>query len=371
MKNKLVNVVTAFKSLQSVTKRSQILVIAFLIYLVSYLLANSSFAIYNLFDGGIGYSDFTDFFEYDNFLLVIALLMVYFSISKGNFSSVSERETFLFSSVFTIFLFHYILNFFFIQRLVELRSPVINSLPNSVTDFLPFNWLSLSWNYNNLLEGYGSGWNSIDLGFTIVSVISILTVIFILGSYLKSSKHHLKDVVIFKNLTSLFQSTNRKVFIVVLTVMFVFIGIENTKARDYSTISMEAEFIQDDFKEFQDELVLANQRTSELDKYEARKAAASKAFGATSGKSIRLDFLDLSLWSSNLRVLEAGVVEWFGLWQVFLKEMSLKGYVEPETVFDLNQKYSEVADLGEFRAPPFSEEYEIEFWQDEFVTLVS
>ena len=123
--------------------------------------------------------------------------------------------------------------------------------------------------------------------------------------------------------------------------------------------------------EFQEELRLANQISFQPEKYEARKAAASKAYSSISNRDERLNDFRLSLWSSNLNDLKSGVTEWMVLWEKFLKEMSLQGYVESGTLFDLNQKYAEVSKLGQFRAPELAGDYSIEYWEKEFYPLVN
>jgi len=59
------------------------------------------------------------------------------------------------------------------------------------------------------------------------------------------------------------------------------------------------------------------------------------------------------------------------LWEKFLKEMSLQGYVEAGTLFDLNQKYAEVAKLGKSRATELLDDFSIDYWDKEFIALVS
>jgi hypothetical protein len=152
-------------------------------------------------------------------------------------------------------------------------------------------------------------------------------------------------------------------------IVFSLFGIQNIKAWDYSVISMETGFVQEDLTDFQEELTFANQKMFDSERLEARKVAANKAYSSISNKEERLK-IDLSLWSNDLDELGSGVVEWIVLWKKALREMSIQGYSEPETLFDLSQKYSEVAKLGNSVAPQLAEDYDIDFWNEEFYALV-
>ncbi len=371
MKSSLANAIASFKSLKSVDRKIQIIVITLIIHFVSSLLANSSFAIYRTFDGRPYLSDVTDLFIFKNFLVIVPLLLIYFAVLKREFLSTTDRETYIFSSILTMFIITYFLRFFFVERLVELRPVSSYSLPNSITDFLPFDWFLLSYSYDAVVAGNAIEWNKIELFFTLISAIAILVSIYFCFRYIKIYKKNVKKIFDVKNLINTFSSAKRRFFLASITVLFIFIGIENIKARDYSSIRLEVEFTQDDLKKFQEELIEANKKVFDFEKFDARKAAASKYFSSISGVDNRLSYRDYSFWSNNLRDLNDGIIEWAVLWEKCLKEMSLKGFVEPGTLFDLNQKYQEVASLGQLFAPSFAEDYEIEFWEKEFIPLVS
>ncbi len=371
VKSSLAIAINSFKSLKSVDKKIQLIVATLTIHFVSSLLANSSFAIYRIFDSRPYLSDITGLFIFKNYLIIIPLLVIYFVVLKRDFLSTTDRETYIFSSILTMFVVTYFLKFYFVERLVELRSVSSYSLPNSITDFLPFNWFLLSYSYEAVVEGNAIEWNKIELFFTAISAIAVLLSIYFCFRYIKIYKKNIKVLFNVKNLINTFSSVKRRFVLALITVVFVFIGIENIKARDYSSIRMEVEFTQDDLYKFQEELIVANKEVFEFKKIDARKAAASKYFSSVSGVENRLSYRDFSFWSNDLRDLNDGIIEWAALWEEFLKEMSLKGFVEPEIVFDLNQKYQEVASLGQLFAPSFAEDYEIEFWEKEFKPLVS
>jgi hypothetical protein len=63
-------------------------------------------------------------------------------------------------------------------------------------------------------------------------------------------------------------------------------------------------------------------------------------------------------------------LEWIKLWESLLKQISLTGTGEASIIFDLNQKYVELAKLAESRAPSIVRGYYLDFWNEEFISLV-
>jgi hypothetical protein len=172
------------------------------------------------------------------------------------------------------------------------------------------------------------------------------------------------------SIKSFFKSTKTSLTVLSIVMVFSTFSIQNIKEWDFSVISMETGFVQKDLTDFREELKEANQKMFESERLDARKVAANKAYSSISNKEDRLK-IDLSLWSNDLEELSSGVVEWIVLWKKALREMSTRGYCEPETLFDLNQKYLELAKLGNSVAPQLAEDYDIDFWNEEFYALVS
>jgi hypothetical protein len=78
----------------------------------------------------------------------------------------------------------------------------------------------------------------------------------------------------------------------------------------------------------------------------------------------------ISLWSPDVKELRVEVIEWIALWKAVLKELSLNGYTEQESIFELQQKYKEISKFAIDRAPKFTQEYTLDFWRDEFASLL-
>jgi hypothetical protein len=247
----------------------------------------------------------------------------------------------------------------------------MDSLPTNVSAFLPIEWFYIE---NNLraFTDYDIGWDRIQFVITCISIFSISAAGFILVNLIRQKCIEIEFKKTFleyrKVLISL--QLSKKMLIISLFLTFVFLGIQNVRASDYRDITWEAEYIQEDMKNFQWHLIKANEKILEFDKLEARKVAASAAFGDISNKDKRITSIGLSLWSGNLSDLRNGVFEWVILWKKALKEMSFKGYVEPELIFDLTQKYKEVSLLGVQSSPNLARSYTIDFWRNDFITLV-
>jgi hypothetical protein len=364
------NLFHPFKELKSVNRNLSIAIVALFVFFASEMLVVESFTIYSIFSGYFDFSDLLDVFVYSNFVSVISFIILYLAIRNSIRISKEEKEKFLVSLVIIVFAFNYIFKFFFIERIFSLTAIRFNSLPDSITDFLPFDWFDISQGYKDFRSDFDPGWYKIRFLFALISVISILVAIFFSWAYIRTSKvkPEIKKNVV--HIKTFFEPTKTKVVSLSVVMIFFVFGIQNVKADDYRAISYEAEFAQDDLIEFQEELKVANQIVFQSDKYEARKAAASKVYTSISSRDERLKDLDLSLWSSNMKDLQVGIIDWMLLWEKFLKEMSLQGYVEPGTLFDLNQKYAEVSKLGQFRAPELVSDYSIEYWEEEFFPLV-
>lgn len=365
------NLLKPFKDLKLVNKDLRLAVIALFIFFVSEILYLESYLLYAILDGSSDLSLLIGIFSYRNFVSVISFLLLYLVIRNYSQVITKEKERYLISFAVIIFVFNYLFKFYFVERLFSLTSVGLYSFPDSVSDFLPFDWYYLSRGYTDFQSDYDPGWYRLQFVFVLISAISILTYLYFSLKFLRTNKVKLEIRENLRLLKQFFKSTKIRVILLVILMSFSLFGIQNIKANDYRSISYEAEFAQDDLMKFQEELKSANQKSFQDDKYAARKAAANKIFSSIASRDERIKDIDLSFWSSDLRVLKIAVIEWIVLWEKFLKEMSLQGYVEPGTLFDLNQKYAEVSKIGKSRAPELVADYSVDYWDEEFYPLVN
>lgn len=345
--------------------------IAVYVYFISEFLADEAFTLYTVIDGFFNWKSIPELFNYENFVTIFSFIFLYLASKSRKYDSIYAKRNYLTSMVVIILSLNYFLKFFFVERLVSLQSIGVDSLPTSFSMLLPFDWLNLSFNISAFTE-YNSNYGRAEFILTICSAFAIFAALFILAQLVKSQsvKIQLRDSLLEYKSALIGMKKHKRNFLVLLMIAFVLLGIQNIQKSDYETVTMETEFIQQDMEKFQVELIKANDNIFESDKIEERKKAASKAYGEIIDKDKRLQNFGLSLWSSNLKELRYGVYELTLLWKKTLKEMSLKGYVEPEVIFDLNQKYKEVSELGVRSAPGLAREFTIDFWRKDFKALV-
>jgi hypothetical protein len=360
-----------FKQLKLVNKYLRFAIIALFTFFISESLILESYRIYTIFSGSFILSDLPEVFVYGNFISAFSFIILYLVIKNQNQLPDEKKEINLISLILILLVSNYLFKFFFIEYLFSLRAPGLNIFPNSLTDFFPFDWYDLSQGYADSKSDFDPGWYKLRFLFALVSAISILLAIFYSWKFLHTSKvkpEIKSNLFLIKNY---FKSIKVKVVSFSVVILFLLFGIQNIQAEDYRSIFYEVEFTQDDLLKFQDDLKLANQMSFESSKYEARKAAANKIYGSISTRDERLQDIDLSLWSGRLQDFKFGVIEWLVLWEKFLKEMALQGYVESGTIFDLNQKYAEIEKLGKDRAPELVGSWTIDYWDEEFYPLVN
>jgi hypothetical protein len=365
------NLFQPFRELRLVNKDLKFAIASLFIFFASEFLFSEAFTIYTIFSDYFVSNDLLKVLNYRNFISVISFIILYLIMKYYSKISDEEKESYLISLIIVVFVFNYIFKFYFMERIFSLTATGLNSLPSSVTDFFPFDWYYLSSGYTDFQSDYDPGWYKMRFIFVLISAISILTSIFFTWNYLRSSKVKPDIKKNLSHLKTFFKPTQTRVVVLSIVMVFFIFGIQNVKADDYRSISYEAEFTQDDLVKFQEDLKLANEISFQSDKYDARKAAANKVYSSISSRDERLNDLNLSLWSGELKDLKFGVIEWIVLWEKFLKEMSLQGYVEAGTLFDLNQKYAEVAKLGKSRATELLDDFSIDYWDKEFIALVS
>jgi hypothetical protein len=364
----------SLKELRMISKTLFLGIIALFIFFVSEVLRRESYSLDSIIRGNFSLSELPELLNYSNFIPVISFILLYLVVKNLGKIANEEKEKYLISLTIIVFVFHYVFQFFIIERLLSLYKFSVNSLPNSITDFLPFDWSNFRGDYAEFQIFYEIGEYQLHLifsmVFSVISLISFLASVFFSLKFLHSRKIKLEIKRGLIYIKSFFKSIKTSVAVLSIVMVFSIFGIQNIKASDYSTISIETMVVQDDLKVFQEELTLANQKIIESEKLDGRKAAANKAYSSIATKEERLK-IDLSLWSNDLEELNSEVVEWIVLWKKLLREGSIQGYVDPGTLFDLNQKYSEVAKLGKSAAPQLASDVWIDFWDEEFYSLIS
>jgi hypothetical protein len=361
------------KELRVINRSLLLAIVALFVFFTSEVLRLESYPIDSIIRGTYSLSELPEIFNYNTFVPVISFILLYLVIANLGKIANEEKEKYLISLIVTIFVFHYVFQFFFIERLLSLYAFSVNSLPDSITPFLPFDWSNFRSDYAEFQIFYEIGTYQLHLIFSmifsLISLISFLASILFSLKFVRSKrvKLEIKRGLLF--IKSFLKSTKNTLTVLSIVMVFSIFGIQNIKASDYFVIGMETGFVQDDLKVFQEELTLANLKIIESEKLDARKAAANKAYSSIATKEERLK-IDLSLWSNDLEELNSEVVEWIVLWKKLLREGSIQGYVDPGTLFDLNQKYAEVAKLGISSAPQLAASYAIDFWDEEFYPLI-
>ena len=367
MKNDLIQ---PFKDLKELNNHLKLSILALFVYFFSRILMEISYAISEIIDGYFDLSDFLEVINYKNFLNVIAIFILYLSIRNKSRIPINEREQLIISSLLTIFAISYLMSFYFIEQIISLTPIGINSLPNSPSYFLPFDWYNIRDGYDNITSDYVMNYSVYRFIAAVISAISILFAAYSIIKFLKSKENIVKPRLIPKSLLSELSSLKRKSFFILLFIPFTFYSIENIKARDYASLWISASFLQEDLVEFQSELNAANVQIFSAEKFEARKIAATKAFKEMNTDYQNLDNDAYSIWSGNLKELKIATLDWIQLWEENLKQLSINGYTEDGLIFDLTQQYYKLNKLGEFRAPMLADDYQVEFWRDELVPLV-
>lgn len=353
-------------------KKLRISLVAFFAYIFFDLLAGLNYAISSLIGGYFDPPEFIDLFSFDTFIKVFGLFLLTLSLAKKNFNSVPEREIYLARFLLTLFFLYYVCNFYFINRLANLETIGISSLPNSISDFLPIDWFAISTYYQDIFgAGYVSDYGIIGLFSSVLSALCFLLAVYAGTAYVKTNPQIKVARPRLRILFEEIKSFKMKAIIAAIIFPFCLLSIENIKGDDFEIFAMEAQFIQDDLKNYQTELISANKIVLSFERTEARKVASNKAYGEIVGKYDRIESFGLSLWSENQKEIKSELLEWIKLWESLLKQISLTGTGEASIIFDLNQKYVELAKLAESRAPSFVRDYYLDFWNEEFIALVS
>jgi len=360
----------AYESLSKVNTNLRLTFLTITIYFVSALLENLVFPFWYIIDLGINQiEEFSQFFNYDSLFLIFALLAIYILVSSLKFPEKSEREKYLSTGIFCIFLVHYVLTFHFMERLLSLYPLAINQLPKTFTDFFPFDWISLGFDFRTINDGY-AGWREY-LSFTLDSItaISFFIAVFFLFRHLKSSQSKISIKVFFQPLKQDLLRKKNIAIAIFLTIPFLFINSLNVQAFDFRVLTYEAEFTQEKLVEFSKQISDANNLFLS-ERENARKAAADRAFTEITERDKRLQSVSNSLLSNNLEDLKIGLIELMSLWQELLQQIALKSDGNDELVFKISQKYKELSKIALSNSPSLVEDFNIDFWENEFLSIV-
>jgi len=359
------------RELGSLDKKLRIAFIALATYLITRLLADLPVTLYFLLE----YQDFYNlegFSTFRNFLLLITLIAIYLILLNHQNRAPEEREKILARSLASIFALYYILHFRIVQEVIELRLINASLLPSDFQDLLPIDWYSIQWGIEDMLEGiYFKYDDFLELLLATISAISLAIALCSFILFLKSKWHDLNFKLDLLEISREFRATKSKIVVIALILPFLIIGNDRIQADDYSTLTFEVQFMQEELVEFQGKLPKNSELISQTELYDARKFNAQYAYKDFIKREKRITDPITSIWSPEVKELRVEVIEWLELWRVVLQDLSLNGFTSKESLFKLEQKYKEISSLAVAAAPRFTQDYDVDFWRDDFVELLS
>ncbi len=357
--------------LRVVNKNLRIALLAFILYLVTRLLADFPTTLYFL----IEYQDFYNpqgFFEFENFLSLIALIAIYLNLRNNLHLPLEEKEEVISRVFASIFVVHYILQLFIFQKVIELRPITVKSLPSTIEELLPFDWWTIEYNFRGMLDQEYFGYDDfLELALAVISAASLILGLIALGLFLKSTWNTTQLKISLSEISKDFRDVKSKLLVAVLLILFLIISNERIQEDDYSTLTLEVQTIQESLVEFQGKLPKSTDVLTQTEIFEQRKFNAQYAYKDLVSNENRIRDYGFSIWSPDAKVLKIEVVEWEELWKQVLKELSLNGYTDKNSIFELDQKYKEISSLAIARAPRLAKSYDMDFWRDNFVALLT
>lgn len=355
--------------MREVDSNLRLAILSLIVFFVSGLLENLVTPFWYLIDLGVKYiGEFSQFFDFDSLFSILALLAIYIVVADTEFKESIQRQKFLSGASMIIFLFHYVVTFHFVERLFSLYPFSFGALPKNFTDFFPFDWVGITFDYQTINDGYG-GWKEyLSLILNSISAISILIAALFFIKHLKSGTTSISFKLFIKPLQDKLATKKRITLSIIIIIPFSFINSINVQSYDFRVLSYEAQFAQEDLTEFYQQFTDAN--SLEFNQQEnAKKSAANKFYPEIVARSARIQSVDNSLLSNDLSELKKGLIEWADLWQVLLQQIALESGGTSETLFKITQKYIELSRIALANAPTRTDEDNINFWQTEFLTL--
>ena len=359
------------RELGSLDKKLRIAISLYAIYLITRLLSDLPYTLYSL----IQYRSFynlEDFFVFENFISIIALIAIYLSLKNIVHPIDGDRESVLTRNLASIGLVHYILNFYFVKQVIELRPVNARDLPQRIPDFLPIDWFTLEYNFEDFFQEFYSPYDYVgpfEFFIALISAVAVALAIVFFFVYLKSSwnkSHFQLDIsAIFRE----FKSKTTRILVILILIPFLAFGSMNIQEQDFYSISLDTEMTQEDLVEFKNKVPSASAGLSATEVIQQRKFAANSAYKVMVENEEMLTRESISFWSPDTKDLRVQLLEWVDLWKIVLKELALNGYAEKSSVFELQQKYKEISGVALNRAPTLTESFTKDFWRDEFVSL--
>lgn len=360
-----------FSLLRSVDKKLRIAFIALIAYLAARLVADLPVTLYFFLE----YQDIYNlegFFTFRNFLLLLTLMAIYLTLRNQQNSNPGERENALTRSIASIFAFYYILHFTIVQEVIEIRPVNASSLPSDFRELLPIDWYTIQWGFEDLFEGlYFKYDDFLELLFGLISAVSLAIALISFILFLKSKWNEMNFRLDLLEISRDFKETKSKIIVFAMLIPFLVIGNERIQEYDYSTLTFEVQSMQEDLVDFQGKLPKNSELITQIELYDARKFNAQYAYKDFISREKRVTDPATSIWSPEVKELRVEVIEWLELWKLVLQDLSLNGFTSKENLFKLEQKYKEISSLAVITAPRLTQDYNIDFWRDDFVALLS
>jgi hypothetical protein len=340
-------------------------------YLTARLVADLPVTLYFLLEYQDVYN-LEGFFTFRSFLLLLTIMAIYLTLRNHQNSTPEESEKVLARSVASIFSLYYILHFSIVQEIIEIRPVNATSLPSKLQELLPIDWYTIQFGIEDMLEGtYFKYDDFLELLFGLISAISLVIALVSFIMFLKSKWNELGFKLDLLEISREFRATKSKIIVIVMLVPFLVIGNERIQEYDYSTLAFEVQSMQEDLVDFQGKLPKNSELITQTELYDARKFNAQYAYKDFIAREKRVTDPSTSLWSPEVKELRVEVIEWLELWKLVLQDLSLNGFTSKELLFKLEQKYKEISNLAVITAPRLTQDYNIDFWRDDFVALLS
>lgn len=361
------------RELGSLDKKLKFAISLYVIYLITRLLSDLPYTLYSL----IQYRSFynlEDFFVFENFVSIIALMAIYLSLKNNAHTMDGDREKNLTRNLASVGLMHYILGFYFVKQVIELRPVNARELPQRIPDFLPIDWFTLEYNFGDFSKEFYSAYDYVgpfEFIIALISAIAITLAIVFFILYLKSIWKESQVKLDISEIFGGFKSKTSRGLVALILIPFLALGNMNIQEQDFYTISLDTEMAQEDLVEFKNKMPSVSSGLSATEVIEQRKFAANSAYKVLVENAEIFNRESISFWSPDSKDLRVELLEWVDLWKIVLKELALNGYAEKSSVFELQQKYKEISGFALNRAPRLTQSFTKDFWREEFVTLLT
>jgi len=358
------------RELRSIDKKLRIAISLYAIYLITRLLSDLPYTLYSL----IQYRNFynlEDFFVFENFISIIALIAIYLSLKNNVNPMDGDKEKVLTRNLASVGLMHYILDFYIVKQVIELRPVNARELPQRIPDFLPIDWFTLKFNFGDFSKEFYSPYDYVgpfEFSIALISAIAITLAIVFFFLYLKSVRRESYFKLDISLIFTEFNSKGSRSLVTLILIPFLALGNMNIQGQDFYSISFGTRITQEDLVEFKNKVPSASSELTATEVIQQRKFFANNAYKVLVENEKMLTRDSISFWSPDSKDLRVELLAWVDLWKIVLKELALNGYAEKASVFELQQKYKEISGIALNRAPRLTESFTKDFWREEFVT---